>query len=173
MQGWLSGEYIALAPKHVACGFLLLLAACEPLRNAQHDLTRLRYASFQGNGASAVRTYPAAPVRADRPGPAAEPAFATAMPAEIAAAQPVPLNGKSEAELRALLGPPTSEEETAPGKTWRYRDGRCGLDVQLYRDVSTRKFGTLSYEVTSDDNSNEGRRNCLAQLQSRGGGAVR
>ena len=54
-----------------------------------------------------------------------------------------------------------------PGKRWRYRDGQCTLDVQLYPDVQTKQFGTLAYEVKSDDNTDEGKRVCLAQLQSR------
>ena len=41
------------------------------------------------------------------------------------------LIGKSESDLRALLGPPTSEEARAPGKTWHYREGQCTVDVQL------------------------------------------
>lgn len=79
----------------------------------------------------------------------------------------VQLAGKSENELRALLGSPTNEEDRPPGKRWRYRDGQCTLDVQLYPDVRTKQFGTLAYEVKSDDNTDEGRRHCLAQLQSR------
>ena len=79
----------------------------------------------------------------------------------------VSLAGKSENELRALLGSPASEEDRPPGKRWRYRDGQCTLDVQLYPDVQTKQFGTLAYEVRSDDNTDEGRRLCLAQLQSR------
>ena len=77
------------------------------------------------------------------------------------------LAGKSETELRAMLGAPTSEEDRPPGKRWRYRDGQCTLDVQLYPDVQTKQFGTLAYEVKSDDNTDEGKRVCLAQLQSR------
>jgi hypothetical protein len=77
------------------------------------------------------------------------------------------LVGKSETELRAMLGSPTSEEDRPPGKRWRYRDGQCTLDVQLYPDVKTKQFGTLAYEVKSDDNTDEGNRVCLAQLQSR------
>ena len=77
------------------------------------------------------------------------------------------LAGKSETELRAMLGAPTSEEDRPPGKRWRYRDGQCTLDVQLYPDVQTKRFGTLAYEVKSDDNTDEGKRVCLAQLQSR------
>ena len=79
----------------------------------------------------------------------------------------VQLAGKSEDELRALLGSPTNEEDRPPGKRWRYRDRQCTLDVQLYPDVRTKQFETLAYEVKSDDNTDEGRRLCLAQLQSR------
>jgi hypothetical protein len=78
--------------------------------------------------------------------------------------------GKSESELRSLFGPPNREEDRAPGKTWRYRDGQCSMDIQLYPDVQTRKFGTLAYEVKSDDNTDEGKRHCLAQFRSRAQG---
>jgi hypothetical protein len=84
------------------------------------------------------------------------------------AAAPVRLVGLGEQELRELLGPPAAEEERPPGKVWHYRKGRCTLDVSLYPDVQTRKFGTLTYEVKSDDNTDEGKRICLAELQSRG-----
>jgi hypothetical protein len=100
--------------------------------------------------ASATETASASP---KRPSPDAAPA--------------VTLAGKSDNELRALLGAPTSEEERPPGKRWRYRDGQCTLDVQLYPDVQTKQFGTLAYEVKSDDNTDEGKRLCLAQFQSR------
>src|SRR4029077_17742972 len=88
-------------------------------------------------------------------------------PREASAPASVDLIGKSEGEVRALLGPPTSVEERAPGKTWHYREGQCTVDIQLYPDVQTRQFGTLAYEVKSDDNTDEGKRGCLAQLQSR------
>ena len=61
-----------------------------------------------------------------------------------------------------MLGAPTSEEDRPPGKLWRYRDGQCTLVVQLYPDVQTRQFGTLAYEVKSDDNTDEGKRVCTA-----------
>ena len=77
------------------------------------------------------------------------------------------LVGKSEGQVRAMLGPPTSVEERAPGKTWHYRDGRCSVDVQLYPDVQTRQFGTLAYEIKTDDNSAEGRRDCISRISSR------
>jgi hypothetical protein len=88
-------------------------------------------------------------------------------PTEVAAAEPLNLTGWSEHDVRALLGPPTTEENNAPGKTWRYRDGQCSLDVQLYPDVKTHQYGTLDYEVKSDDNTSEGKRFCMGQFQSR------
>lgn len=92
-----------------------------------------------------------------------EPAAAVA----VKDAPVVDLAGASENKLRALLGAPTSEEDHPPGKQWHYRDGKCTLDVQLYPDVQTKQFGTLAYKVKSDDNTDEGQRLCVAQLQSR------
>lgn len=86
---------------------------------------------------------------------------------DVATATPVNLVGKSAAEVRSLLGPPTSEEDRAPGKAWHYQDGQCIVDVRLYPDVQTRQFNTLSYEVKSNDSTDEGKRLCLAQLKSR------
>jgi hypothetical protein len=70
-------------------------------------------------------------------------------------------------EVLHLSSAPTSEEDRPPGKRWRYQDGRCTLDVQFYPDVHTKQFGTLAYEVKSDDNTDEGKRLCLGQIQSR------
>jgi hypothetical protein len=108
-----------------------------------------------------VATPVAAAVEAPPPAAASTPAVAPAP-----AAAPV-LTGYRESELRALLGPPTSEENRPPGKQWRYRIDGCTLDVQLYPDVETKQYGTLAYKVKSDDDTDEGRRLCLAQLQSR------
>ncbi|MGZ5825938.1 MAG: hypothetical protein ACXWIO_08010 [Croceibacterium sp.] len=106
------------------------------------------------------------PVAPEASAPATE--TASASPTRPSSDAPtVTLAGKSDNEVRAMLGAPTSEEERPPGKRWRYRDGQCTLDVQLYPDVQTKQFGTLAYEVKSDDNSDEGKRLCLAQFQSR------
>ena len=107
-------------------------------------------------GVAAVVDPKPEPPRAEPPREASAPATAS-----------VSFIGKSEGQVRALLGPPTSVEERAPGKTWHYRDGQCSADVQLYPDVQTRQFGTLAYEVKSDDNTDEGRRGCVAQFSSR------
>lgn len=156
---------------------LLLLSGCQAVRNMGDDLSRL---TSQPTSAQARKTTTAQPV-ARRPAPPAATGPAASAAGEASAttaasdptARPtsagsaVPLAGKSESELRALLGTPTSEEDHPPGKRWRYRDGTCTLDVELYPDVQTKQFGTLAYEVKSDDNTDEGRRLCLAQLQSR------
>ena len=161
-------ERKSLFKQTLGVGLLLVLSACQVARNAQSDLSRLvnsdPFASPKPAAAApratAARTKPST----------AEPAVATATPDKSApapAAAPVELIGKSEGEVRALLGPPTSVEERAPGKTWRYREGQCTVDIQLYPDVQTKQFGTLAYEVKSDDNTDEGKRGCLAQFQSR------
>jgi hypothetical protein len=149
---------------------LLLLSGCEAARNMGNDFARLT---------SSQPTPPRKAPPVARPRAPASATLATPPASGEAAASDTPprrsppdgaavtLSGKSEAELRELLGTPTSEEDRPPGKRWRYRDGQCTLDVQLYPDVQTKQFGTLAYEVKSDDNTDEGKRLCLAQIQSR------
>ena len=162
------GESKSLYKQTLGIGLLLLLSSCQVARNAQSDLSRL-VNSDPFASPKAATAAPRTATAASKPVATAEPAVAAApaKPASTSTAQPVNLIGKSEGELRTLLGPPTSVEERAPGKTWRYRDGQCTVAIQLYPDVQTRQFGTLAYEVKSDDNTDEGKRGCLAQLQSR------
>ena len=165
---------------------LLLLTGCDASRNMRDDLLRLtssqptaqKSQSAKSVTSTRPRTTPpasttdaaavAATATSDEP-PARAAATADEQPARPAASGSPALSlvGKSETELRAVLGAPTSEEDRPPGKLWRYRDGQCTLVVQLYPDVQTKRFGTLAYEVKSDDNTDEGNRVCLAQLQSR------
>jgi hypothetical protein len=65
-----------------------------------------------------------------------------------------------------MFGPPNAADDSGPGKTWRYRNGRCTLNLSFYPDVETRVYRTLAYEVTSDDNNAERKRVCLSQFQS-------
>ena len=167
---------------------LLLLTGCEASRNMRDDLLRLTSsqptAQKSQSAKSVTSTRPRTTPPASTTDAAAVAATATsdeppALPAATATSDEPParpaatgspalsLVGKSETELRAMLGAPTSEEDRPPGKLWRYRDGQCTLDVQLYPDVQTKQFGTLAYEVKSDDNTDEGKRVCTAQLQSR------
>jgi hypothetical protein len=155
---------------------LFLLSGCEVAHNAQRDFTRLVSSNpFSSNTAQAAPgqtrvatgTPKPAVTKPDDPRPDAPQQASVTPTAPSAPPANINLVGKSEGQVRALLGPPTSVEERAPGKTWHYRDGRCSVDVQLYPDVQTRQFGTLAYEVKSDDNSDEGRRDCLARFRSR------
>jgi hypothetical protein len=154
---------------------VLLLSGCDVAQNAQRDFNRVVHSGFGSSTPaptySQARAAPrpaaakpdAKPTEEAKSGPAPTVAAATPSPPS----QDVNLMGKSEGQVRGLLGPPTSVEERAPGKTWHYRDGQCSVDVQLYPDVQTRQFGTLAYKVNSDDNSDEGRRECLARFRSR------
>jgi hypothetical protein len=92
---------------------------------------------------------PAAPAKRREASKPAAPAAA----APTAQGGPVQLVGMDEGEVQALLGTPSTVEEHAPGKTWRFRKHDCVLSVALYPDVQTRVFRTLSYEVTSDDHN--------------------
>ncbi|WP_422031389.1 hypothetical protein [Reyranella sp.] len=150
---------------------MLLLSGCDAMRA---DFERLTSPTPPAS-ASARKPTPAVKPAAARvaPKPAGVPAVdaaaaAATVPVVAAADVPPPvLTGYRESQLRAMLGPPTSEEAHPPGKQWRYRNGKCTLDIQLYPDVETKQYGTLAYKVKSDDDTDEGRRFCLAQLQSR------
>src|SRR5512147_513004 len=105
----------------------LLLSACDVAQNAQRDFNRVMHSSFSsptpapGYGYSQARgaARPSATKPDSKPteeaAKAAEPA-PVAMPATPAPPSgDVNLMGKSEGQVRAMLGPPTSVEERAPG----------------------------------------------------------
>lgn len=152
---------------------MLVLTGCDVAQSARRDFNR-----FVADGplSSSRPTRAPASVAAARPGAvpaAADPKASGAIapqPPEKPATTATPLNlvGQSESDIRARFGPPDSQQDRAPGKTWRYRRGECSLDVSLYPDVQTRQFTTLAYEVRSDDNTDRGKQLCLAQLQSHG-----
>jgi len=157
---------------------LLLLSGCEVARSARDDLVRLTSPKPAAASSSQVRkATPQVAARGQAPQSSAtnpnEPSFTSdATTVEVAAAPSreapaVNLTGVGENKLRVQLGAPTTEEDHPPGKRWQYRDGKCTLDVQLYPDVQTKQLSTLAYKVKSDDNTDEGQRLCLAQLQSR------
>jgi hypothetical protein len=160
-----------LAP--VVCVSALLIAGCDDFaRDARRDFGRLT--SHSPFAASPTARSTAAPsYRQSAAVSTSDPKISSlrepsAPEKEVVTAAPVNLVGQSESDIRARFGAPTSQEDRAPGKTWRYRHGQCALDVSLYPDVQTRKFTTLAYEVRSDDNTDQGKQLCLGQLQSRG-----
>jgi hypothetical protein len=145
----------------------LVLSGCDVMQSARNDLGRLgsvRWSTPPSQSSTSTATAPRSSARLASTASAARssPAGAPQSPPS-----PVDLTGKSESEVRALLGAPTSVEDRPPGKTWRYQDGQCSVDVQFYPDVKTKQFDTLAYEVRSDDNTDEGKRRCMAHLQSR------
>lgn len=155
-------------------GGLLFVSGCDVLQSARNDLDRLTssnpFASRPTQAAvpAAKASTTVSPSRPSNAVGAAQKQAAKSEPPEAnTPSSSINIIGKSEAEVRDLLGPPVTVEERPPGKIWRYREGRCTLEVQLYPDVETRQFGTLAYEVRSDDNTDEGNRACLAQLRSR------
>ncbi|MBL8704392.1 MAG: hypothetical protein JNM30_06095 [Rhodospirillales bacterium] len=85
--------------------------------------------------------------------------------APVPAAEPVApkLVGLNEQELVATLGPPTERQELMPGKLWRYQLPGCTVSVSLYPEVQTMVFRSLSYEVTSNDDTPDGVRDCLSR----------
>jgi hypothetical protein len=166
----------ALLTQTLGVGIVLLLSACDVTRNMRSDIARIG-----GGGGSASPPAPTAPQTAmsskpQRNDPKANDAKATdgkslsssKDPSGDGSNQQLPnLVGKNESELRTMFGPPTHEEDRAPEKFWRYRAGQCSLDIHLFPDVQTHQFGTLSYEVTSYDNTDEGKRRCVAQFKYR------
>ncbi|MBS0521729.1 MAG: hypothetical protein JSR90_23755 [Proteobacteria bacterium] len=176
-NNWMTGKSLF---RQTLAASLLLLSGCDVAHSARDDLNRLISSDPFKSTPQRRPTRPAQP--AAKPAPASQ-AAATSAPAAPEASDteakpepsrdssggqpPITIIGKSESEILALFGPPTTVEERAPGKTWRYRDGKCALDVQLYPDVQTRQFATLAYEVKSDDITDEGNGACLGQLRSR------
>jgi hypothetical protein len=160
---------------------LLFLSGCDAMQNMRNDFTRLTSLPITGSQARVApeRQATARPRTSSTIPTTTTPSTSAKTMAEDPPAVPNPtagtppdppavaLAGKSETEIRAMLGTPTREEDRSPGKQWRYRDGQCTYDVQLYRDVRTKQFGTLGYEVKSDDSTNDGKRLCMARLRSR------
>ncbi|MDE1145975.1 MAG: hypothetical protein PW843_05040 [Azospirillaceae bacterium] len=78
----------------------------------------------------------------------------------------VELVGLDESQLQALMGPPSSQQDLAPGKEWLYRHGACTVDLTLYPDIKTQAYRVLSYEVTSDNDTGDRKRYCLADIRA-------
>lgn len=160
---------------------LLLLSGCDMARNMRDDFTRLTSskpaASQPKKGAPPTQPTPPQTNQAATPPsrPPTAPAPVSPGPVspapEPSAITSLPLAGKSESQIRAAFGAPSTEEERPPGKRWRYRDGPCTLDIQLYPNVETKQFTTLAYDVRNNVDSDEGKRVCMAQFQSRLGNA--
>ncbi|MEA1652683.1 hypothetical protein UAJ10_27180 [Nitrospirillum sp. BR 11164] len=103
---------------------------------------------------------------ARRTPPSPTPSQTTPAAASAAVASDVDLVGMDESQLQALMGPPSSQQDLSPGKEWLYRHGTCTVDLTLYPDIKTQAYRVLSYEVTSDNDTGDRKRYCLADLRS-------
>lgn len=164
----------SLVKQTLGVGLLLFLTGCDAMQSARNDLARLTSSQStpaptrsQSPQVSSARPPAKASTAPSPPGAADKPTATPDSSGNAGSGTAVNLVGKSESEIRSMLGSPSTEEDRAPGKVWRYREGQCTVDVQFFRDVQTHQFGTLGYEVKSDDNSDEGKRVCMAQLRAR------
>jgi hypothetical protein len=140
---------------------LLVLAGCDMLNGTEEKPPAPRVAE---PALTAPDTeHPIAHVRKPRPRRVARPVAAPPNEENISRQ----LVGLTEPEMTLLLGVPSAKESSGPGRRWVYRNGSCVLTVAFYADVETRIFRSLSYEVRNDDNSDQGRRNCMAELERR------
>lgn len=136
-------------------------------------LTGCNGGAFFGHDAPPKRSAYARPHAAPKSAPSNTPVWAKSTPDDSPGnsaethGKPVNLVGLDEDQLQAVLGPPNEEEDRSPAKTWRYRNGKCVVDLALYPDVENRVFRTLSYEVTTREDTAAEERLCLAELQAR------
>ena len=81
---------------------------------------------------------------------------------------PQSLVGKTQAEVRTILGPPTTTENAAPATIWRYSTATCSLEVLFYMDLGINMLRSLEYKLkmpesaTNDDAVSR----CLGAIQS-------
>jgi hypothetical protein len=73
--------------------------------------------------------------------PAAEPSPSPPPPAEP---PPTSVIGLSQADVRTLLGNPTTAGENGPAQTWVYRVSTCSLTVAFFYDVTRGGFFALT-----------------------------
>jgi len=66
------------------------------------------------------------------------------------AAPPLRLVGQSEGEVRRLLGRPNRVENNGPHKLLHYQLGDCTVLLDLFVDVSTRRYDVLSQRIEGD-----------------------
>ncbi|WP_148293710.1 hypothetical protein [Azospirillum sp. B4] len=118
-----------------------------------------------GDSAGGTRTA-AARRPSGAPNTPTSPSTAMAANAAAVALPDVDLVGLDESQLQALMGPPSSQQDLAPGKEWLYRHGACTVDLTLYPDIKTQAYRVLSYEVTSDNDTGDRKRYCLADIRA-------
>ncbi|MFC3673986.1 hypothetical protein [Ferrovibrio xuzhouensis] len=142
----------------VLCACLATLSACDSRRWPLGADFRLPPQS----GSRAAT--PTAPEKSPRTAATASLGPAGRSPSDNAG-DPI-LVGLNADQLRGMLGSPAEQEQEPPAEVWRYRYGRCTLDISLYPDVHTNTLHSLSYEVNGDDGTDQSKRQCTARLRS-------
>ena len=80
------------------------------------------------------------------------PLQATPVTATAAPSEPLRLIGQSEGEVRRLLGRPSRIENNGPHKLLHYQLGDCTVLLDLFVDVTTRRYDVLSQRIEGDKN---------------------
>jgi hypothetical protein len=103
---------------------------------------------------------PVHPQPAAQKPPAPEPA-APPPPAKPTPAEPLPTTviGLSQADVRTLLGNPTTAGDSGPAQTWTYRAPTCTLTVAFFYDVTRSAFFALTARAEPPPEAD-----CLAQV---------
>lgn len=73
---------------------------------------------------------------------------AVRLPAPRKVIDPKAMIGKSDADLREMLGEPNAVEENPPANVWTYALKNCRLSFFLYLNVSSDTYKVLTYDVT-------------------------
>ena len=74
------------------------------------------------------------------------------------------LIGLDEHRTTELLGPAAEKETRSPATVWRYRSGRCELDLLFYMEMRSGQMRTLHYDFKGGAASPEQRQACLKSI---------
>jgi len=78
---------------------------------------------------------------------------------------PERLVGKTEDDIRRLIGEPVNVREEPPAVVWSYSSAGCGLSVFFYMDLASQTFRALTYELKPKPPDGLAGGACLASLR--------
>lgn len=78
---------------------------------------------------------------------------------------PERLVGKSEDDIRRLIGEPANVREEPPAVVWNYSSAGCGLSVFFYMDMASQTFRALTYDLKPKQPGGLVGGACLASLR--------
>jgi hypothetical protein len=118
---------------------------------------------LQGDSVSRIKLQHAEPP----PPPEELPPAPRRKPAQVADlpdVDPETLIGLDQTAAANMLGQPALQDERPPAKVWTYNTESCALSIFFYADINTRVFRSLTYEIKTEDQTDEGKKRCLAEL---------